>query len=239
VLSRRCCARGEIAAKWWTRFRRDKQKLADSHIESTVTPGEEPLQYLQEDAGEEPVLREVFDIYGFRVIVGTPPPAISRWARCTSFTSRFRQVQGLRRHPKGNGYQSLHTTLFGPFGTPIEVQIRTLEMHKIAERAGSHWLYKDDAQINELHMKPISGCKACWRCSRKAVTRSSFSSTSRWTCSGRGLRVYPKGKIMALPHGATAWILPTRCTRTSATAAWRQDQPRLVPLRTETESATA
>src|SRR5208283_4544401 len=99
---------------------------------------------------------QVFDIYGVRVLV---KDATACYAALGVLHRMYKPIPGKFKDyvaiPKGNGYQSLHTTLFGPFGAPVEVQIRTREMHKIAEAGvASHWLYKSsDASFSELQKK--------------------------------------------------------------------------------------
>ena len=77
---------------------------------------------------------QVLDIYGFRVIVAD---ITACYLALGALHSRFMPVPGKFKDyiaiPKVNGYQSLHTTLIGPYGTPIEVQIRTQAMHHLAE----------------------------------------------------------------------------------------------------------
>lgn len=89
---------------------------------------------------------EVMDVYGFRVLVDKIDTVYRVLGVLHSLykplLSRFKDFIAI---PKANGYKSLHTTLFGPYGVPIEIQIRTEEMHKMAENGiAAHWLYKSE-----------------------------------------------------------------------------------------------
>ncbi len=92
---------------------------------------------------------EVMDVYGFRVIVDKLDTCYRVLGVLHNLykplTQRFKDYIAI---PKANSYQSLHTTLFGPFGVPIEVQIRTEEMHKMAEYGiSAHWFYKTEKAV--------------------------------------------------------------------------------------------
>src|SRR5690606_28029681 len=99
---------------------------------------------------------EVLDIYGFRVVVHSQPEC---YLALGTLHQLFRPVPGKFKDyiaiPKINGYQSLHTTLVGPYGMPIEFQIRTRDMHNVAESGvASHWLYKSaDVSLNDLQKR--------------------------------------------------------------------------------------
>ncbi|HEY5612550.1 MAG TPA: HD domain-containing protein, partial [Lysobacter sp.] len=87
---------------------------------------------------------QVMDVFGFRIVVRNVPDCYHALgvvhAAYKPLDSRFRDFIAI---PKANGYQSLHTVLFGPYGSPVEVQIRTEEMDLIAERGiAAHWSYK-------------------------------------------------------------------------------------------------
>jgi GTP pyrophosphokinase len=109
--------------------------------------------------------------------------------------------------PKLNGYQSLHTTLFGPFGTPIEIQIRTHEMHKIAEAGvASHWLYKSGhGSINDLHKKTHQWLQELLESLSQSSDSSEFLEHLKVDLFPDEVYVFtPKGRILSLPRGATA-----------------------------------
>jgi guanosine-3',5'-bis(diphosphate) 3'-pyrophosphohydrolase len=97
---------------------------------------------------EQKSFDQVMDVFGFRVVVQRVMQCYHALGAVHSMfkplDARFRDFIAI---PKANGYQSLHTVLFGPYGSPIEVQIRTEEMDLIAERGiAAHWLYKNIGQ---------------------------------------------------------------------------------------------
>src|SRR3990172_7569768 len=99
---------------------------------------------------------EVLDIYGFRVLVND---FASCYVALGVLHGLYNPIPGKFKDyiaiPKVNGYQSLHTTIIGPYGMPVEIQIRTHAMNRIAETGvASHWLYKSsEAKISEAQQR--------------------------------------------------------------------------------------
>jgi guanosine-3',5'-bis(diphosphate) 3'-pyrophosphohydrolase len=151
---------------------------------------------------------QVLDIYGFRILVDDVP---SCYMALGALHGLYKPIPGKFKDyiaiPKANGYQSLHTTLFGPFGTPIEVQIRTKEMHRIAETGvASHWLYKSShAPINDLHKNTHQWLQSLLESLAESGDSVEFLEHLKVDLFPDEVYVFtPKGKIMALPRGATA-----------------------------------
>jgi guanosine-3',5'-bis(diphosphate) 3'-pyrophosphohydrolase len=150
---------------------------------------------------------QVMDIYGFRVVVGTVPEC---YLALGTLHGLYKPVPGKFKDyialPKANGYQSLHTTLIGPFGTPLEVQIRTAEMHHIAETGvASHWLYKDvDSSFTELKQQTHKWLQSLLELQSASGDSAEFLEHVKVDLFPEEVYVFtPKGKILALPRGAT------------------------------------
>jgi guanosine-3',5'-bis(diphosphate) 3'-pyrophosphohydrolase len=151
---------------------------------------------------------KVQDVFGFRIIVKDVP---SCYLVLGALHSLYKPIPGKFKDyiaiPKANGYQSLHTTLFGPFGSPLEVQIRTQEMHKIAEAGvASHWLYKSsDASLNELQKKTHQWLQSLLEIQSGSGTSTEFLEHLKVDLFPDAVYVFtPKGRILSLPRGATA-----------------------------------
>jgi len=109
--------------------------------------------------------------------------------------------------PKANGYQSLHTALIGPYGVPVEVQIRTEEMHRLAEAGvASHWMYKSDADsLSEMQKKTHQWLQSLLEIQSQSGDSQEFLEHVKVDLFPDEVYVFtPKGRIMSLPRGATA-----------------------------------
>jgi len=216
-----------------------KQKLKDCQIEATITGREKHLYSIYKKMqGKSLTFSEVFDIYGFRVIVKDVPTC---YLTLGALHQLYKPIPGKFKDyiaiPKANGYQSLHTTLFGPFGTPIEIQIRSQDMHKIAEAGvASHWLYKSgDAGINEMQQKTHQWLQSLLEIQSESGDATEFLEHIKVDLFPDEVYVFtPKGKIMALPRGATgvdfAYAVHTDVGNRCVAVKINQE---LMPLRTE------
>lgn len=149
---------------------------------------------------------EIMDVYAFRILADDDQDCYRILGLVHSI---FKPVPGRFKDyiaiPKANGYQSLHTTLFGPHGVPIEIQIRTQKMHAVAENGiAAHWLYKDEYYRSATEVKTREWLQKLLDMQSK--TRDSFEFVENVKIDLFPDEVYvftPKGEIMELPARAT------------------------------------
>lgn len=150
---------------------------------------------------------EITDVFAFRVITDDIDSCyrILGAMHCTykPVPQRFKDYIGI---PKANGYQSLHTTLFGPFGVPLEVQIRTREMNKVADNGvAAHWIYKSSGlEVNEAQLRAREWVQSLLEMQRSTGNSLEFIENVKIDLFPDEVYVFtPKGHIMELPKGAT------------------------------------
>ena len=185
------------------------EKLKGCGIEGEVYGREKHLYSIYRKMQEKHLtFTEVHDIYGFRIVVDNLPAC---YLALGALHSLYKPIPGKFKDyiaiPKANGYQSLHTTLFGPFGTPVEVQIRTREMHSLAEAGvASHWLYKSGAEeLSEAQRKTHQWLQSLLDIQADSRDSVEFLEHIKVDLFPDEVYVFtPKGKIMALPRQATA-----------------------------------
>ena len=148
---------------------------------------------------------DVLDIYGFRVIVRTREECyLALCALHELYKPVHRRFKDFIAIPKANGYQSLHTTVIGPSGTPIEYQIRTEQMHRIDEMGIlSHWLYNDGLDTSELQKMMAAWLQSLLEIQRTSADSSEFIENIKIDLFPDRVYVFtPKSKIISLPRGS-------------------------------------
>src|SRR6266498_980759 len=186
-----------------------KERLPAAGIEAQVTGREKHIYSIYNKMIEKRLsFSQVLDIYGFRVIVKDVPAC---YLALGALHSLYKPVPGKFKDyiaiDRVNGYQSLHTTLIGPYGMPAEIQIRTQAMNRIAEAGvASHWLYKSsDAEINEVQQRTHKWLQSLLDIQHASGDPAEFLEHIKVDLFPDEVYVFtPKGKIMAMPRGATA-----------------------------------
>lgn len=182
-------------------------------------------------------LDEMHDIMAFRVLVKDIKDC---YAALGLVHSQWRPVHGRFKDyismPKANGYQSLHTTVIGPEGERIEIQIRTQDMHRQAEHGiAAHWLYKEKGRVNTKDLEQFSWLREIFERQGDEADSREFMHSLKMDLFKDEVYVYtPAGDVKELPEGATpldfAFLIHTKVGQHCAGA---KINGRLMPLSTE------
>ncbi|OXS29511.1 MAG: GTP pyrophosphokinase [Desulfovibrio sp. MES5] len=182
-------------------------------------------------------LDEMHDIMAFRVLVKDIKDC---YAALGLVHSQWRPVHGRFKDyismPKTNGYQSLHTTVIGPEGERIEIQIRTEDMHRQAEHGvAAHWLYKEKGRVNSKDLEQFGWLREIFERQSEETDSREFMHSLKMDLFKDEVYVYtPAGDVKELPEGATpldfAFIIHTKVGQHCAGA---KVNGRLMPLSTE------
>ena len=185
-----------------------RERLAQAGVEATVTGREKHIYSIYKKMVEKQLsFSQVLDIYGVRVTVGDAPAC---YLSLGVLHGLYKPVPGKFKDyiaiPKINGYQSLHTTLIGQYGIPLEIQIRTQAMNRVAETGvASHWLYKSsDAEISESQQRTHKWLQSLLGIQSSSGDAVEFLEHIKVDLFPDEVYVFtPKGEIMAMPRGVT------------------------------------
>ena len=186
--------------------------LREAKIRSTVTG--RPKHYYsiyQKMIARNVGFDDIYDLVGIRVLVESVRDCYAALgtihARWNPVPGRFKDYIAM---PKFNMYQSLHTTVIGPGGKPVELQIRTWAMHKRSEYGvAAHWKYKEEAVFGSRVKENGNGPDMAWLrqlvdWQREATDPAEFLESLRFDLAAAEVYVFtPRGEVIALPQGAT------------------------------------
>lgn len=215
-----------------------ERRLKEQSIEATISGRQKHLYSIyRKMQGKSLSFKEVMDVVGLRVITNSKADCYStlgiihsNWKHIHNTFDDYITI------PKPNMYQSLHTAVMGPFGKPVEIQIRTWEMHHLAEEGiAAHWRYKENQQPqDDAYEQKVFGLRHILEWHQELKDPSEFVEYLKIDLFPDEVYVFtPKGEVKCLPRGATpvdfAYSIHSDVGHQCAGAKVNE---RLVPLRT-------
>jgi len=215
-----------------------KAALKKSEVSGSVEGREKHLYSIYRKMQNKKIsMNDMVDVYGFRIIVDSADTCYRTLGLVHGvykpMPGRFKDYIAI---PRINGYQSLHTTLFGPNGIPIEVQIRSEQMHRVAESGiAAHWKYKSggDSFGGVEHDRAREWLASLVQIQEGGSSEEFLESVKVDLFPDKVYVFTPKGRILRLPSGATAvdFAYAIHTDIGNRCVAAKVDR-RLVPLRT-------
>lgn len=187
-----------------------KGRLDDFGIETRVYGREKHLYSIyQKMRQKDQHFHSILDIYAFRVVVNSVDNCYRVLGQMHAlYKPRPKRVKDYIAVPKPNGYQSLHTSMIGPHGVPVEVQIRTEDMDKMADMGvAAHWRYKesDGQHSTTVQLKAKQWLQSIVELQNSAGNSAEFIESVKSDLFSDDIYVFtPKGRIVELPANATA-----------------------------------
>jgi GTP diphosphokinase / guanosine-3',5'-bis(diphosphate) 3'-diphosphatase len=220
---------------------RIESAMAEDGISGTISGREKHIYSIYKKMAEKKrSLKDIVDVYGFRIIVEDVNTCYQVLGLVHNLyrpmPGRFKDYIAI---PRLNGYQSLHTTLFGPKGLPLEVQIRTVEMDRVAESGvAAHWQYKAEDKSSATPQRRAREWLSHLVEIQQSGTSEEFLESVKVDLFPDKIYVFtPKGEIMPLPKGATtvdfAYAVHTDIGNRCVAAKIDRN---LVPLRTQLQN---
>lgn len=185
-------------------------RLESRQLEAEVTGRQKHLYSIYNKMrNKELMFNEVMDIYAFRIIVNSIDDC---YRTLGAMHGLYKPIEGRFKDyiaiPRSNGYQSLHTSLIGPYGIPVEIQVRTPDMDQMADKGvAAHWQYKaiDDGESTTAQTRARKWMQSLLELQQSASSSFEFIENVKTDLFPDEIYVFtPDGQIIELPIGATA-----------------------------------